>query len=268
MKKNGLMIFSALICGVVFIGCSNIDEEAPIVCPSGGYITNESDATLKNTESYYRTFVLGDEEGAIIKVQAAHAEKSELIRDASTNMSVVYHYKPVSDFIGQDEVVIEVHYNKTGVNPVVETVKINFTVTADENEETMSIVGLWRLEVVSWWDGEPLHLDYSPNNIIYDFRNNNILSVSGETDGIEDYRGHTEGDHTYKIFPLPPSGPAGPCPVPQIEIDAETYTVSFGWVFFDSYEGPAMHIGTQQGTLILVNVNNLSDCERCNNQSN
>ena len=52
----------------------------------------------ENTESYCQTFVLEDEESAIIKIQAKHYEKSELIRDESTNMNVEYHYKLIVNF--------------------------------------------------------------------------------------------------------------------------------------------------------------------------
>jgi hypothetical protein len=89
-----------------------------------------SNVTLKNTESYSRTFVSGDEEGAIILYQAQHYEKSELVRDESTNMSVEYHYKPAIDFVGTDSVGLEIYYNKTGEGlPYIETVRINFTIT-------------------------------------------------------------------------------------------------------------------------------------------
>ena len=90
-----------------------------------------SNVTLKNTESYSRTFVSGDEEGASIIVQAEHFEKSELVRDESTNMNVEYRYKPTTDFVGNDYVVLEVYYNKTGENSsaYTERVRINFTIT-------------------------------------------------------------------------------------------------------------------------------------------
>ena len=90
-----------------------------------------SNVILKNTESYSRTFVLGDEEGAAIMYQAQHYEKSELIRDESTNMNVEYHYKPTIDFVGNDDVGLEIYYNKTGEDrfAYIETVKINFTIT-------------------------------------------------------------------------------------------------------------------------------------------
>lgn len=91
---------------------------------------HEIDVTLKNTDSYSHIFILGDEEGATIKVQPENYEISELIRDESTNMNVEYHYKPKINFVGKDYVVIEVHYNQTGVDPMEpEIVKINFSVT-------------------------------------------------------------------------------------------------------------------------------------------
>ena len=90
-----------------------------------------SNVTLKNAESYSRTFVLGDEEGVAIMYQAQHYEKSELIRDESTNMNVEYLYKPTIDFVGNDYVGLEIYYNKTGKGrfAYIETVRINFTIT-------------------------------------------------------------------------------------------------------------------------------------------
>jgi hypothetical protein len=94
-------------------------------------IREESNVTLKNTESYSRTFVLGDEEGAAIMYQAQHYEKSELVRDESTNMNVEYRYKPTTGFVGNDDVILEIYYNKTGEDGFahIETVKLNFTIT-------------------------------------------------------------------------------------------------------------------------------------------
>lgn len=51
--------------------------------------------TIKNTKEYVHDFnISGDEEGATIKVQATHFKLSEIIRNESTNWSVVYHYQP------------------------------------------------------------------------------------------------------------------------------------------------------------------------------
>ena len=121
MKRLALLIISTLICGVVFTNCSDKAENKEV--------TNEISVTLKNTENYSKTLVGGDEEGASIKVQALHYEKSELIRDESTNFCVMYCYKPIADFVGTDCVVIDVTHNKTGFDPEVQTLKINFTIT-------------------------------------------------------------------------------------------------------------------------------------------
>lgn len=93
--------------------------------------SNETNITLKNTKNYSRTFVLGDEEVASIPVQAQHYEISELVRDESTNMNVEYRYKPTSGFVGNDYVILEIYYNKTGENSsaYTETERINFTIT-------------------------------------------------------------------------------------------------------------------------------------------
>ena len=64
--------------------------------------------TLKNSEVYQYDFnISGDEEGAEIIMQAKHAAKSEIIRDVSTNWSVVYLYQPEMNFTGNDTVQIE-----------------------------------------------------------------------------------------------------------------------------------------------------------------
>lgn len=94
-------------------------------------VSNETNVSLKNTEVYNRTFVLGDEEGASISVQAQHYETSELIRNESTNMNVEYRYKPTSGFVGNDFVILEIYYNKAGEHSsaYTEIEKINFTIT-------------------------------------------------------------------------------------------------------------------------------------------
>ena len=123
MKKIILMVIPALICVMLLTNCDSDKEQT-----TEEIKINE---TIKNTDTYYyETSAGGDEEGATIKVQAAHYEKSELIRDESTNFVVRYHYKPIVDFVGKDYVVIVVHKNKTGVGPIEkQTVKINFTIT-------------------------------------------------------------------------------------------------------------------------------------------
>ena len=135
----------------------------------------------------------------------------------------------------------------------VKTVKIIVTKATNFEEDTSSIFSKWKLAFVSYMDTNisPATIDYSQYEIIYDFQGNNILIVSGETDNINDYRGHEKGIHYYEKLPPYTSNAMG-INLPQIKIDAKTHGITFGWVFFDSYEGEAMHINTENGTLILV----------------
>jgi len=135
----------------------------------------------------------------------------------------------------------------------IKTAQIMVTDEADleGNEDALNISGKWKLVAVSYWDLEPLILDYSQYDIIYDFKENNILMVSGEAESMDDYRGHERGEHHYERLPISRSGLTG-IPLPQIRIGTKTYGITFGWVFFSFYEGGAMHISTKRGTLILV----------------
>ena len=93
------------------------------------------EATVKNSEEYeYRTGFGGDEQGASIKVQAGHFEKSEIIRNASTGFEPVYKYKPKGDYAGKDSVELELVDHEIGSGPddpgktTKTRVVINFTV--------------------------------------------------------------------------------------------------------------------------------------------
>ena len=78
-----------------------------------------------------------------------------------------------------------------------------------------SFIGKWKLEKVFFASGgdEPATFDYSQNNIIYEFKANNTLIVSGSTDKI-DYRGHKIGSHFCEMqvqwLSVCPSGPVVP----------------------------------------------------------
>lgn len=87
--------------------------------------------SLKNTEEYIHDFkISGDEEGATIKVQAKHFRISKIIRNESTNWSVVYHYKPETGFIGSDLVEIETNTGSDGSgNGKTNIVKLFFQIT-------------------------------------------------------------------------------------------------------------------------------------------
>ena len=72
---------------------------------------------------------------------------------------------------------------------------------------------------------ELLCIDYSQHNIVYEFKTNNILTVSGVgvIDKIKDYRGHEIGNHSYYI------SVGATCPLclpspPRLVIDDVGYT--------------------------------------------
>ena len=87
--------------------------------------------TLESGEEYTYDFkISGDEEGATIISQAKHAEISEIIRNESTNWSVVYRYIPQSGFIGTDSVKIETFTGSDGCAcGTTNQVSFHFTVT-------------------------------------------------------------------------------------------------------------------------------------------
>jgi len=60
-------------------------------------------------------------------------------------------------------------------------------------------LGKWKLVNVTFaMVGESN--DYSEYNIVYEFKTNNVLTISGKIEGIELYRGHCIGEHTYAIM--------------------------------------------------------------------
>ena len=121
MKK--ILKFSFLaICILSLTNCNKEEMEN---------IDREVDVTINNSDDYEIDLMIsGDEEGATIQTPAQHFQKSELIRDASTNWSVVYKYEPLPNYTGTDFVEIETCTGgeSTGCSSV-ETVRINFTIT-------------------------------------------------------------------------------------------------------------------------------------------
>ena len=63
--------------------------------------------TLKNSDEYeFPTGMGGDEQGARVSKEPAHAAKSEMVRDLSTNFEPVYRYRPEPGYVGTDQVEI------------------------------------------------------------------------------------------------------------------------------------------------------------------
>ena len=86
--------------------------------------------TLRSGEMFtYDLNISGDEEGAVIKLQAKHFELSDLIRDSSTNWSVVYRYAPENGYTGKDYVEIETCTGGEGIScSEIGIVSINFNI--------------------------------------------------------------------------------------------------------------------------------------------
>ena len=121
MKKILKLSFIA-ICILSITNCNKEEMEN---------VDREVDMTINNSDDYGMDLMIsGDEEGATIQTQAQHFQKSELIRDSSTNWSVVYKYEPLPNYAGMDFVEIETCTGgeSTGCSNV-EIVRINFTIT-------------------------------------------------------------------------------------------------------------------------------------------
>ena len=118
IMKTILLLSIALL----FLTCDKDDST---------YLVNKIDVIIKNSEDYnYDLNISGDEEGAVIKVQAKHFQISELIRNSSTNWNVVYQYQPEANYVGADYIEIEACTGGQGVNCTnTEIVRINFTIT-------------------------------------------------------------------------------------------------------------------------------------------
>ena len=62
---------------------------------------------LNNSDEYeFPTGMGGDEQGARVSKEPAHAAKSEMVRDLSTNFEPVYRYRPEPGYVGTDQVEI------------------------------------------------------------------------------------------------------------------------------------------------------------------
>jgi hypothetical protein len=121
MKKMLKLSFLA-ICILSLTNCNKEETEN---------LVSEIEVTINNSDDYELDLMIsGDEEGATIKTQAQHFQKSELIRDSSTNWNLVYRYKSLSNYTGMDFVEIETCTGgeSTGCSNL-EIVRINFAIT-------------------------------------------------------------------------------------------------------------------------------------------
>lgn len=131
-------IASILLLGVVLLGC---ETTTPLPSPQAGQQDNQQveparkkklffcqeekgpgfkiiRTLLTNSEEYeYRTGMGGDEQGARISRGPAHAVKSEIVRDLSTNFEPVYRYQPEPGYVGTDQVEITLVDIEIGSGP-------------------------------------------------------------------------------------------------------------------------------------------------------
>ncbi|MFA7421833.1 MAG: hypothetical protein WCZ90_19270 [Melioribacteraceae bacterium] len=122
--KGTFVIVLAITIAFTYYGCK---DDNLITQFSNSGITVE----IRNSETYKYQTVSGDEEGATIKVQAEHYDISEIKRNSETNFAAVYTYKPKSNFVGYDYVVLETQKGSDGASASTEikTIKINFVVS-------------------------------------------------------------------------------------------------------------------------------------------
>jgi len=74
--------------------------------------------TLNSSEEYeFPTGMGGDEQGARVSKEPAHAVKSEMVRDLSTNFEPVYRYQPEPGYVGTDRVEITLIDIEIGSGP-------------------------------------------------------------------------------------------------------------------------------------------------------
>lgn len=123
MKKILKLSISFILC-VLLWNCSDKETDK-------AFNYNEIKQTIENTEAYYHDLnISGDEEGAIITKQAEHFQTSELIRNSSTNWSVVYHYVPTPGYTGTDFIDIETNTGSDGASMgEIGVIRISLTIT-------------------------------------------------------------------------------------------------------------------------------------------
>jgi len=103
---------------------------------------------------------------------------------------------------------------------------------SDLKDENDILYGKWQLISISPLNAEGMDLmlvDYSPFNIIYEFKANNVLIVSGNVDN--DYGGLEIGKHFYEVTLTEIiSNPLG-LPAPHmVTINSMPYGFSFGYM--------------------------------------
>ena len=94
------------------------------------------------------------------------------------------------------------------------------------------LYGKWQLKTISPFNAEGVDymlVDYTPMNIIYEFKTNNVLTVSGDVDN--NYGGLEIGNHFYVVTLTEINGDPLGLPAPhEVKINNIPYGFSFGYM--------------------------------------
>jgi len=114
--------------------------------------------------------------------------------------------------------------------------------SVNTQEVSHPLTGSWKLMELWVNKNHELYLltDYSEKNIIYEFREDNKLVVSGEIDDIFVFDDFQEGERRYEyreIVPCP--GPAGDCGIPSPNLSIDKPPLEFGavWLYYALLDG-------------------------------
>lgn len=103
---------------------------------------------------------------------------------------------------------------------------------SDLNGENEILYGKWQLTTINPLDAEGMELilvDFTPMNIIYEFKANNVLTVSGNVDN--NYGGLEIGNHFYVVTLTEINNDSLGLPAPHgVKINDISYGFSFGYM--------------------------------------
>ena len=103
---------------------------------------------------------------------------------------------------------------------------------SDLKGENEILRGKWQLTTISPFNAEGMDLvliDYTPMNIIYEFKANNVLTVSGNVDN--NYGGLEMGNHFYVVTLTEITNNPLRLPAPyEVKINNISYGFSFGYM--------------------------------------
>jgi hypothetical protein len=126
--KNPLSMRKTLLC--IAVPCTLFLLIASCKKTVAKETSTPTEVTVKTGETYqYDMGLLGDEEGVMITQQAAHFQKSEVVRLQAEH--VIYTYVAAPGYSGTDEVVLQTNRGSDGASApkVVTSTTLHFTIT-------------------------------------------------------------------------------------------------------------------------------------------